>query len=327
MEDFIADHRILFPEEQRVEIWNTIEELLGAIARGDVPKRGNTLLLRHDLPALEFWVGKQVGFGAPRFKRFKSELKNSNQPLSSWVTPRSEAESANLQPNGLVSGTNEEGSRAIRTIFGEKTFNYPKPPSLISGLIRQTTSASDLVLDFFAGSANTAQAVMQLNAEDGGDRRFVMVSSTEATADEPDKNLCDTVTAERVRRLNAADDPPYANLNASFAYLRMRRLKWEDVDYDLTAGEAWTALETLHGLPVTPYDASSAWSEHVCDEVTLILVERVDAALIARLNDLNAQRASVFVYAWAPGQVTSAAGPLDIDVRSVRETLVSRFRG
>ena len=73
---------------------------------------------------------------------------------------------------------------------------------------------------------------MQLNAEDGGDRRFMMVSSTEATAEEPDKNLCDAVTAERVRRLNASDDPAYTALNAPFAYLRMRRLKWEDVDYD-----------------------------------------------------------------------------------------------
>ena len=129
------------------------------------------------------------------------------------------------------------------------------------------------MLDFFAGSATTAQAVMQLNADDGGDRRFVMVSSTEATADEPDKNLCDAVTAERIRRLNASDDPAYASLNAPFAYLRMRQLKWEDVDYDLTAAEAWAALETLHGLPLTTHDAA-AWCEHVSDEVTLILAER-----------------------------------------------------
>ena len=168
---------------------------------------------------------------------------------------------------------------------------------------------------------------MQLNAEDGGDRRFVMVSSTEATAEEPDKNLCDAVTAERVRRLNASEDPAYATLNAPFAYLRMRKLKWEDVDYDLTVAETWAALESLHGLPLTLHDASAAWSEHVGEQVTLILVERVDAALVARLGELNALRASAFVYAWAPGQVTAAAGPLDIEVRGVRETLVGRFRG
>ncbi len=168
---------------------------------------------------------------------------------------------------------------------------------------------------------------MQLNAEDGGDRRFMMVSSTEVTAEEPDKNLCDTVTAERIRRLNASTEPAYAVLNAPFAYLRMRRLKWEDVDYDLTAAETWAALETLHGLPLTPYDTSAAWSEHVNDQVTLILVERVDAPLVVHLNELNVHRTPAFVYAWAPGQVTAAAGQLDIEVRSARETLVSRFRG
>ena len=73
-------------------------------------------------------------------------------------------------------------------------------------LVRQSTGPDDLVLDFFAGSATTAQAVMELNAEDGGSRRFIMVSSTEATEDDPDKNLCRDVTAERIRLLNASDD-------------------------------------------------------------------------------------------------------------------------
>ena len=326
MEDLIAEGLIVFPKAALVKKWDTLEDLRTAIRAGDVPRSGRSLNLREDLPGLESYVGVQVSFGTPRFKRFVSTLRNSRQPLSSWVTPRSETDTAPASENAIVAGTNDEGSKAIKAVFGEKAFNYAKPPSLIRGLLEQATSPRDLVLDFFAGSATTAQAVMQLNAEDGGDRRFVMVSSTEATAEEPDKNLCDAVTAERVRRLNASDDPAYANLNAPFAYLRMRRLKWEDVDYDLTAAETWAALETLHGLPLTPHDASAAWSEHVGDQVTLILVERVDAALVERLRGLNAQRAPAFVYGWAPGQV-SAAGPLDIDVRSVRETLVSRFRG
>ena len=84
-------------------------------------------------------------------------------------------------------GTNDEGSKAIRDVFGEKAFNYAKPPSLIRELVRQASSPGDLILDFFAGSATTAQAVMELNAEDDSQRRFIMVSSTEATPDEPDK--------------------------------------------------------------------------------------------------------------------------------------------
>src|SRR5690606_28603502 len=143
--------------------------------------------------------------------------------------------------NSLVSGTNDEGSKAIKDIFGEKAFNYAKPPSLIRELLRQSTSPGDLILDFFAGSATTAQAGMELNAEDGGDRRFIMVSSTEATADEPAKNLCRDVTAERIRRLNAANGK-YADLAAEFAYLRTQEIDFEDLDYDLTPGQVWSAL-------------------------------------------------------------------------------------
>ncbi|MFY7851724.1 MAG: site-specific DNA-methyltransferase, partial [Brevundimonas sp.] len=327
IEEFIADNRVVFPEDQRIKTWASIEELIEAIRRGDVPRRGRTPLLREDLPDLEFWVGRKVAFGAPRFKRFKADLRNDTQPLSSWMTPRSEvAETERGDAKMLVTGTNDEGSKAIRSIFGSKAFNYPKPPSLIRGLLEQATSPSDLVLDFFAGSATTAQAVMQLNAEDGGDRRFVMVSSTEATDEDPDKNLCRTVTAERVRRLNASDDPAYAALNAPFAYLRMSRLRFEDLDYDLSPAQAWTALEALHGLPLTPHDTGAPWCEHETDEVVLILVERVDPALVERLQTLSARRAPAFVYAWAPGQITAATGPLEIEVRPVRETLVARFR-
>jgi adenine-specific DNA-methyltransferase len=126
--------------------------------------------------------------------------------------------------------------------------------------------------------------------------------------------------------LNASEDPAYASLNAPFAYLRMAKLRFEDLDYDLTPAQAWAALEALHGLPVTPHDATASWTEHGTDEVVVILVERVDDALVERLRALAARRAPAFVYAWAPGQVTVATGPLDLEVRPVRDTLVSRFR-
>ena len=106
----------------------------------------------------------------------------------------------------------------------------------------------------------------------------------------------------------------------------MSRLRFEDLDYDLSPAQAWTALEALHGLPLTPHDTGAPWCEHETDEVVLILVERVDPALVERLQTLSARRAPAFVYAWAPGQITAATGPLEIEVRPVRETLVARFR-
>jgi hypothetical protein len=241
MEEFIERGQILFPDQQRVETWQSKEDLLTAIRAGDVPMTGRAPMLREDLPDLDFWVGKPVGFGTPRFKRYKKDLRNATQPLSSWITPRSEEATVDEGANAIVSGTNDEGAKVIKDVFGEKAFNYAKPVSLIRELVRQSTSSGDLVLDFFAGSATTAQAVMEVNASDAGSRGFIMVSSTEATAAEPDKNLCRDVTAERIRRLNAAGTGKYADLSAEFAYLRMNPGDEALIDFEratLTAG--WT---------------------------------------------------------------------------------------
>ena len=197
IEDLVNDTRIRFPDDQRVEYWNTKSELLDAIRLGDVPKSGRSPILLEELPDIDFWVNKKVGFGSPRYKRFKGQLRSTTQPFSSWVTPNSEYSKTESDENSIVAGTNDEGTKNVKNIFGSKAFNYPKPPSLLKGLISQASSAGDIILDFFAGSATTAQAVMELNAEDGGDRSFIMVSSTEATPEEPDKNICRDITAER----------------------------------------------------------------------------------------------------------------------------------
>lgn len=218
------------------------------------------------------------------------------------------------------------GGDELISIFGRKPFDHPKPVSLIRELVFQSTAPDDLVLDFFAGSATTAQAVMEVNASDQGSRRFIMVSSTEATATEPDKNLCRDVTAERIRRLNTASTGKYADLSAEFAYLRTREIDFDALNAELDPAEAWTALEAMHGLPLTPYDASRAWNEHASEDLTLILADRTDDALIARLQALAAARSNAFVYSWTPGQLKTALGPVDFEIRPVRETLVKRFQ-
>ena len=76
---------------------------------------------------------------------------------------------------------NKDGNDEIKELFGSKIFSYPKPTELIKKLIQASTDNNSFILDFFSGSATTAHAVMQLNAEDGGNRKFIMVQLPEPT--------------------------------------------------------------------------------------------------------------------------------------------------
>ncbi len=324
MEEWIELGHIKFPSNQKVEVFDHIEDLKHACETGNVPHSGKSPMIRPDLPHFEFWVGKKIGFGTPAFKRYKKDLRNPRQPLSSWISPRSEADVIERDINMIVSGTNDEGAKEIKSVFGLKAFNYAKPVSLVRELVRQSTAPGDLVLDFFAGSATTAQAVMELNAEDAGDRRFIMMSSTEATEDEPEKNLCRSVTAERVRLLNQSDDAKYADLVAGFAYLRTHAIGFEDIDYDLDPADAWTALEAFHGLGLTRYDPDRPWNVHESDALTLVLVDRFDPGLLDWLEPRS--KGKLHVYAWAPGQITQQLEGWPVHVAPVRETLVRAFR-
>lgn len=325
IEEFIRRGQIVFPEPnaERVVRFTTMDELLAAIDAGQVPvtPKKRLPLIRRDTPNLEFWINKEIGFGRPGFKKFWADLRSHISPLSSWIARISEEigeeDATFLRTTGAGEGTGE-----VQEVFGFKAFPNPKPVALVRELIRQSTSPGDLVLDFFAGSATTAQAVMELNAEDGGDRRFIMVSSTEATADEPDKNICRDVTSERIRRLNAADGK-YAELAAEFAYLRTVEIDFEDLDYELTPAQAWTALEALHGLPLTAYQPGQGWNVHEGEDTVLVLVDQPDAALA----DWLAARVkrNLFVYGWAPGQVEATLGGLGVTVLPLRQTLVKRF--
>ncbi len=321
-EDLFEAKKLLFSREGEFVEYRTKAELLAAI-KGKFAHP----YLTADLPNLEFWVGKPIALGSVRKKQFLSELKQDTKPTSSWIDSLG-GEAEDPEVVILRSGMTQEGTRAITEIFGARVFNYAKPTSLIRGLIEQSTSPGDIVLDFFAGSATTAQAVMELNAADGGDRRFIMASSTERTADEPDKNICRDVTAERIRRLNASTEGTGNDLSAEFAYLRCREIEFTDIDYSdgLEPAEAWNALEALHSLPLTPHKADRKWQAHEGEDVTLVQVDKFAADLLSYLEGLAARRVNAFVYAWAPGQVRDAIGGVDFEVRPIRDTLVRRFQ-
>jgi adenine-specific DNA-methyltransferase len=105
--------------------------------------------------------------GRPREKKFLHELQSDVTGFSTWL-------------ESSVVGFNTDGTREVSNILGGKFFDFPKPKSLISLLLKQAAQSVDsIVLDFFAGSGTTAEAVMDLNAEDGGNRHCISVQMPE----------------------------------------------------------------------------------------------------------------------------------------------------
>jgi adenine-specific DNA-methyltransferase len=103
-------------------------------------------------------------------------------------------------------GHSQEAKQRLKELFDDKSyFDYPKPITLINRILELYTDRSDLILDFFSGSATTAHAVMQLNAEDGGNRRYILVQIPEPTDPKSEaykagyKNICE-IGKERIRR-------------------------------------------------------------------------------------------------------------------------------
>lgn len=141
-------------------------------------------------------------------------------------------------------GMSLDGTKEINLIFEGKVFNYPKTTSLIKFLIDLATKTNkdSLILDFFSGSATTAHAVMQLNAEDGGRRKFIMVQLPEPCDEKSEAykagypNICE-IGKERIRRAakKIAADNPDKPFDGGFRVFKLDDTNMTDVYY--SAGE------------------------------------------------------------------------------------------
>ncbi|MCX7110473.1 MAG: site-specific DNA-methyltransferase [Proteobacteria bacterium] len=307
IEDLIKRNFIWFPPNQRIEIYENKEKLMDAIRRKDIPMSGNVPLLFEEMPDLDFWVGIHIGYGRPAFKRFKEGLKNENQPISSWLTPKQEAETVDENLNMPIVGTTEEGSKDIKAVMDDKAFPYPKPPSLLKTLLSQSTRPNDIVLDFFAGSGTTGQAVLELNAEDGGQRRFILCSNTEATAKEPEKNLCRDVCAERIRRVitGYGGKPGYPpEQGGEFAYLQLDKLEPADVPFEATLEHTYLllGLKRLGGIRAMP-EGKLKWLGRLGD-CDVILCDQVNAKSIKALAAWPKQTGAARLAVYSPRPVT-----------------------
>ncbi len=128
--------------------------------------------------------------GRPRKKSFLNELSDNLPGFSSIFS------------TGVYTNT---ATKEIGGLFNRYLFDFPKPVEIIKQLISQVSNTDDTILDFFSGSATTAHAVMQLNAEDGGNRRFILVQIPELCDEKSEaykagyKNICE-IGKERIRR-------------------------------------------------------------------------------------------------------------------------------
>ncbi len=136
------------------------------------------------------WWGKDGDATYPRLKIFLSENDAGMVPTDLW-----DYEST---------GTTDEGGAELKALFGTSIFDNPKPTRLIRRMLTLTTAPdeNDIVLDFFAGSATTAHAVLAQDREDGGNRRFIMVQLPEPTGRDDYATIAD-IGKERIRRVVA----------------------------------------------------------------------------------------------------------------------------
>lgn len=145
--------------------------------------------MQEEIAAGRIWFGAD-GNGVPRKKTYLSERAGRN--LWTWW------------PNTEV-GHTQSATQGLTKLLGGKVFDFSKPVELIQRCLSISTSADDIILDFFSGSATTAHAVMQLNAEDGGNRRFILVQLPEVCDEKSEAakagyaNICE-IGKERIRR-------------------------------------------------------------------------------------------------------------------------------
>ena len=145
----------------------------------------------------------------------------------------------------VVKHLNKNGVKDLEGIELSKIFDFPKPTSLVKEFLLGTTILSknnnDIILDFFSGSATTAHAVMKLNAEDGGNRKFIMVQLPEKTDEKSEaykagyKNICE-IGKERIRRagtqiMNSELGIKNKSLDTGFRVLKLDSSNMEDVYY------------------------------------------------------------------------------------------------
>ena len=172
------------------------------------------------------WFGED-GNNVPRIKRFLSEVKQGITPMTIWKYTEV--------------GHSQDAAQKLKKLFdGKALFDYPKSVELIKRCVQLYSDKNSTILDFFSGSATTAHAVMQLNAEDGGNRKFIMVQLPEKCDEKSEaykagyKNICE-IGKERIRRagkkIKEENSEKVKDLDIGFRVLKLDSSNMKDVYY------------------------------------------------------------------------------------------------
>ena len=181
--------------------------------------------LQHVAENRLYW-GKNGENTYPRLKKFLSEMDGGIVPANLWYYKDV--------------GTTDAASKDLEKLIGRGLFDFPKSVNLIKKMLDIATDTDSIVLDFFSGSATTAHAVMQLNAEDGGHRKFIMVQLPEPCDEQSEaykagyKTICE-IGKERIRRAGEKikEESPLTtqNLDTGFRVLKLDDSNMKDVYY------------------------------------------------------------------------------------------------
>lgn len=218
-------------------------------SRSWVTSEENYLKLKNDN---RIWFGKK-GNNVPRIKTFLSEVQQGTVCKTIWY--RTEV------------GDTQEGTRDLKNVFGKAgAFTNPKPIRLIERVLDIASSGTSIVLDFFAGSGTTGHAVMKLNAEDGGNRKFILCTNNE-------NNICRDVTYERIKRV--IDKENYA---ASLKYYKVDYIPISDRMYYEYADELLLHIRELVELENAVNFTGNA-------EIAIVLTEEEFDEFISHIDE------------------------------------------
>lgn len=360
MEVIVSENRISWPKDEPFVVYEKIDDLEKAIDNGSAP---HNLRIYKMLPGLKElveagqlpgrvlecieplgnWVGRKIGLGKPRYKRFARDLKKTEKPVSTWILPASLKKKDLLEVEDLGEvesfqvGFTSEGTTLLNQIIGTKDFPYPKPLSLIKSLVNQVTDADseDIILDFYAGSGTTAHAVMDCNNDDGGNRTYILVSATEATENEPEKNVCRDITQKRLRTViegysyrTKTGFVKVEGLGGNFAYLRTRRIPLNQVHLDIQHDQIWYALQLIHAREIAPFTPSQSYQALETEVSVVMYIPTLNTDTNHQAQEfINAARKPTVIYTWQPGILSQDIYSERVSIEKIPDYLVNRFGG